>query len=87
MGWGSAVDIFDITVEAAFEMLGETTVGDDNPQDTIELMRPFVAKLAQTFSDLDWDTQEESEYFRMFPKEIAPNMAEEDYWWNLDGNL
>lgn len=82
MGFGSAVDYFDVTLDAVFAMLNDTegiNLTDEEQQDAI---RPVVEKLARMYSQEDWDTQEESEYFRMFPKEILPNMDPKDYWWN-----
>lgn len=84
MGFGSAVYQFDEVIDAVFAMLNDTQGINLTDEEQQEAMRPVITKVAKMYSDLDWDTQEESDYFRMFPKEILPDMEEEDYWWNQE---
>lgn len=86
MGW-DVTDYFDVAVKEAFKIVDHLSVGIDDSE-RIDIMRPFVAQLATTYRAEDWDTYEESDFFQMFPKEIAPDDEADwswpDYWWDKE---
>lgn len=78
MGWCSATEIMDTALDAAMLAVRVTIDGyaQGNADSTSiearidEVLRPFVAKLAEHLRDGDWDCIEESQYFHRFPQEM-----------------
>lgn len=90
MGWCSGTDHMDVAMEAAeslFDRILERArqLGNDAPEsdwyDRDELLRPFVAAVAEKLRDAGWDCIEESDYFDRFEQEMLGNDDREHARW------
>lgn len=74
MGWGSAVDIFDIAVKAAKKLQQDTLKSKSHVADR-EALVEFAKVIKEELESGDWDTQQESEYFEDLKWEVFPEIA------------
>lgn len=80
MGWCSATEIMDTALDAAeqylikaYELMGvdpERVTLDDVRPGLDGVLSPFVATIAETLRNNDWDCMDESRYFDRFAQEM-----------------
>lgn len=89
MGWCSATEIMDTAIAAA-EAVADAMldIAAAPPAHTNaamdEALRTFVAALAVTLRDGDWDCIEESDYFERFPQEMLGHSDDEHKAWLVE---
>lgn len=74
MGWGSAVDIFDVAIKAA-KRLQEESESSKTWDDDYQALVRFAIAIKEELEDGDWDTQQESDYFEELKWDVFPEIA------------
>lgn len=82
MGWASGTELFDSMVDLALALLVDAK-GSVTPEETQEVVR----RVYELFEHTDWDTEDESCYFKPYLIEVMHDLGridDEDYEFYLD---
>lgn len=73
MGWNEGTSLFDPMVDLALALVVENK-GSVTPEETQEVVR----RVYELFEDTDWDTEEESCYFKPYLIEVMHDLGRID---------